>query len=192
MIAPTAQVDERAHVAESALIWDLAQVREDATIGENCIIGRGAYIDSGVMVGDNCKIQNNALVYAPAVIKDGVFIGPAAVLTNDPMPRAVMADGKIKRSADWESLGVTVSQGASIGALSVILGGVEIGKWALIGAGSVVTKNVPAHALIVGTPGRRVGWVGISGVSLREEDSFFVDPESGNRYLERNGMLSEV
>ena len=101
MIATTADVDSRAQVAESAKVWHLAQVREDAVIGDNCIVGRGAYIDAGVLVGKNCKIQNNALVYSPAVLEDGVFVGPAVVFTNDTFPRAINPDGTIKDASDW-------------------------------------------------------------------------------------------
>ena len=191
MIAPTADVDERAQVADSARIWHLAQVREQARIGENCIIGRGAYIDAGVKVGDNCKIQNDALVYAPAVLEEGVFVGPAVVLTNDTYPRAVNPDGSLKDASDWESVGVTVRRGASIGARAVVLGGLEVGEWALVGAGSVVTKDVPAYALIMGVPARRVGWVGRSGMALEPDGEDLVDPSDGTRYREVEGTLRQ-
>lgn len=184
MIAPTADVDERARVADSARIWHLAQVREEAEIGENCIVGRGAYIDAGVIVGDNCKIQNHALVYAPAVLEDGVFVGPAVVFTNDTFPRAIKPDGTPKTGEDWEMVGVTVRRGAAIGARSVVLGGVEVGEWALVAAGAVVTKDVPPYALVVGSPARRVGWVGESGVPLEEEDGAWVDRDTGDRFHE--------
>jgi UDP-2-acetamido-3-amino-2,3-dideoxy-glucuronate N-acetyltransferase len=189
MKAETADIDERARIAESARIWHLAQVREHAVIGENCIIGRGAYIDAGVTVGDNCKIQNNALVYAPAVLEDGVFVGPAVVFTNDVFPRAINPDGSLKGASDWKSKGVTVRRGAAIGARSVVLGGVEVGEWSLIAAGSVVTKDVPAHALMVGTPAQQMGWVGFSGQVLEPDGDEFVDPADGSRYVEVDGEL---
>ena len=192
MIAPTADVDSRARIAESAQIWHLAQVREDAVVGENCIVGRGAYIDAGVTVGDNCKIQNNALVYAPAVLEDGVFVGPAAVFTNDAFPRAVNPDGSPKATADWEMVGVIVRKGAAIGARAVVLGGVEVGEWATIAAGAVVTKNVPAHALMVGVPAKRVGWVGAAGLPLVENGDGWVDPTDGTRYVEADGNLERA
>ena len=191
MIAPNADIDERARIAESARIWHLAQVREDAVIGENCIIGRGAYIDVGVTVGDNCKVQNNALVYAPAVLEDGVFVGPAVVFTNDTFPRAINPDGSLKAASDWESKGVTVRRGAAIGARSVVLGGVEVGEWSLIAAGSVVTKDVPAHALMVGSPARKVAWVGFSGQVLEPDGEEFVDPADGSRFIEVEGKLEK-
>lgn len=189
MIAPTADVDSRAQVAATARVWHLAQVREDAVIGQNCIIGRGAYIDAGVLVGDNCKIQNNALVYAPAVLENGVFVGPAVVFTNDAFPRAIKPDGTLKTVGDWEMVGVTVRQGASIGARAVVLGGVEVGEWALVAAGSVVTKDVAPHALMVGVPARRIGWVATSGIPLRERHGSWVEEGSGAVFEEIDGRL---
>lgn len=189
MIAPTADVDERARVADTAYIWHLAQIREDAVVGENCIIGRGAYIDAGVMVGDNCKVQNNALVYAPAVLEEGVFVGPAAVFTNDAFPRAINPDGSLKTIHDWEGVGVTVRKGAAVGARAVVLGGVEIGRWALVAAGSVVTKDVPPHALMVGSPARRVGWVGTDGMKMERIDGVYVDGGTGESYTESDDRL---
>lgn len=185
----SADVDSRAHVAGTARIWALAQVREDAVIGENCIIGRGAYIDAGVEIGDNCKIQNNALMYAPTVLEDGVFVGPAVVFTNDTFPRAINPDGSLKSASDWESKGVTVRRGASIGARSVVLGGVEVGEWALVAAGSVVTKDVPPHGLMVGSPARRVAWVGRNGRVMEEVDGAYRDPSDGSTYVEIDGKL---
>jgi acetyltransferase-like isoleucine patch superfamily enzyme len=189
VIASSADVDERAHIAASARIWHLAQVREDAVIGENSIVGRGAYIDAGVAVGDNCKIQNDALIYAPAIIEDGVFVGPAAVFTNDTFPRAINPDGSLKSASDWESVGVRIRRGASIGAQSVVLGGVEIGEWALIAAGSVVTASVAPHALMVGVPARRVGWVAMDGKRLKADGGLWVDSSTGDTFREENERL---
>jgi len=191
LIAHSADVDDRAQVADSASIWHLAQVRENAVVGQNCIVGRGAYIDAGVVLGDNCKIQNNALVYAPAVLEDGVFVGPAAVFTNDTFPRAINPDGTIKGASDWQMKGVTVRRGASIGARAVVLGGVEIGEWALIAAGAVVTKDVPPYALVAGVPAKRVAWVAVSGVPLDHDDGVWMDPVSGARFVEDEGRLQQ-
>jgi len=190
LIAPDAFVDRRARVADSARVWDLAQIRENATVGENCTIGRGAYLDVGVVLGDNCKIQNNALIYAPAVLGHGVFVGPAAVLTNDTYPRAINPDGSLKASSDWESVGVTAHHGASIGAGAVVLGGVELGEWSLIAAGSVVTTDVAAFALVAGIPARRIGWVGPTGVQLTQRKGKWVDPETGAEFREENERLT--
>jgi len=189
LIAATADVDERAHVADSAQVWHLAQVRENAYVGENCIVGRGAYIDAGVVVGDNCKIQNHALVYAPAVLEDGVFVGPAAVFTNDTFPRAINPDGSLKTASNWDMVGVTVRRGATIGARAVILGGVEVGEWALVAAGSVVTKDVEPHALVAGVPAKRIAWVGPRGVPLESKGGLWVDGLTGAQFVEEDGRL---
>jgi UDP-2-acetamido-3-amino-2,3-dideoxy-glucuronate N-acetyltransferase len=191
-VAPT-NVHETADVAASAVIpasarvWHYAQVREDATLGENVIVGRGAYIGTGVRVGDNCKIQNYALVYEPATLAAGVFIGPAVVLTNDHFPRAVNADGSPKSAHDWEPVGVDVREGASIGASATCVAPVVIGRWALVGSGSVVITDVPDHAIVVGSPARRVGWAGRAGEPLQRsefEPGVWVCPATGTRYRE--------
>lgn len=167
-IQATADVDPTALIGPGTTVWHLAQVRENARIGSGCIIGRGAYIDEGVTLGDNCKIQNHALVYAPAELADGVFIGPAVCLTNDPYPRAISPDGVRLGAADWEHRGVRIGRGAAIGARAVVLGGVTIGEWALVAAGAVVTKDVPAHALVAGVPARQIGWVDEQGQRIAE------------------------
>jgi len=187
--APDSDVDPRARVAGSARVWGLAQIREDAVVGENCIVGRGAYVDAGVVIGDNCKIQNNALIYAPAVLEPGVFVGPAAVLTNDTYPRAITPEETLKGPSEWDMVGVTVRRGASVGAGAIVLGGIEVGEWALVAAGSVVTEDVLPHALVAGVPARRVAWVGERGVPLVLRDEMWVDPDTGAEFLERDERI---
>ncbi|WP_117210355.1 acyltransferase [Allorhizocola rhizosphaerae] len=190
---PSADVDERATIGAGTTIWHLAQVREHATIGQNCIVGRGAYVGPGVQVGDNVKLQNHALVYEPARLGDGVFVGPAAVLTNDEYPRAVTPEGRLKSGDDWHMVGVVVGEGASIGARAVCVAPLTIGRWALIAAGAVVVKDVPDFALVVGVPGRRVGWVGRAGVPLQPKgDGVFVCPQTGELYEESAERLTEL
>jgi acetyltransferase-like isoleucine patch superfamily enzyme len=191
-IADSADVADNAKLGEGTKIWHLAQVREDAEVGANCIVGRGAYIGTGVRMGDNCKIQNYALVYEPAALADGVFVGPAAVLTNDTYPRAVNPDGTAKSASDWEAVGVTIDEGASIGARAVCIAPVRIGRWATVAAGAVVSRDVPDHALVVGVPARRVGWVGKAGAPLRADGDQWVCPLTGARYEESDGALRAV
>ena len=184
-IHPTADVAASVKLGEGVAIWDYAKIREDCVLGDNVIIGRGVYVGNGVHVGSNCKIQNLALVYEPAILEAGVFIGPSVVLTNDEYPRAVNPDGSQKDSGDWQATGVIIRKGASIGAGSVLVAPVEIGAWALVAAGSTVVKNVPAFALVAGTPAKRIRWVGKSGVPLLIEGAgYFICPKTGARYLE--------
>ena len=196
---PTVRIVDSADVAADAVIgdgssiWHLAQVREGATIGRNCVVGRGAYIGTGVRMGDNCKVQNYALVYEPATLEDGVFIGPAVVLTNDTYPRAINPDGSLKSAHDWEPVGVTLRRGASVGARAVCVAPVTIGAWATVAAGAVVVKDIPDFALVAGVPARRIGWVGKAGVPLtRETDGGpWICPATGARYVELDGRLAE-
>ena len=179
----SADVDRAVVVGDGTSIWHLAQVREGATIGRNCVVGRGAYVGSGVRVGDNVKIQNNALVYEPAVLEDGAFVGPAAVLTNDEYPRSVNPDGSVKGGSDWSAVGVTVREGASIGARAVCVAPLVVGRWAMVAAGAVVTRDVPDYALVLGVPARQRGWVGEAGVPLEQESSeVWRCPSTGRRY----------
>ncbi|MCQ9163030.1 MULTISPECIES: acyltransferase [unclassified Arthrobacter] len=191
-VAPSADVAEQAVLGEGTKIWHLAQVREDAELGANCIVGRGAYVGTGVKIGENTKIQNYALVYEPAVLGKGVFIGPAVVLTNDTYPRSVSPDGSLKSAHDWTPVGVTIEDGASVGARAVCIAPLTVGRWATIAAGSVVTKDVPAFALMAGVPARRLGWVGKAGFPLKADGGFWVCPETGAKYIEDGTSLKEA
>ena len=193
-IAPGADIDPTATIGDGSSVWHLAQVRDNAKLGTNCIIGRGAYIGSGVTLGDNCKVQNYALVYEPAALGKGVFIGPAAVLTNDQFPRAVNTDLSLKSGSDWEAVGVTIHDGASIGARAVCIAPVTIGKWALVAAGAVVTKDVPDYALVAGVPAKRIRWVGRAGVPLEDiGNNLFRCPQDQSTYrqLSENELVAE-
>jgi len=188
-IADSADVDAGARIGAGSKVWHLAQIREAARLGENCVIGRGAYIGPGVVLGENCKVQNYALVYEPAVLEAGVFIGPAAVLTNDVFPRAVTPQGALKTEDDWNKVGVTIRQGAAIGARAVCIAPLTIGAWATVAAGAVVTKDVPDFALVAGVPARRIGWVGRAGQPLRQEGRQWICPGTGEAYIEDDGTL---
>ncbi|MGN6443264.1 MAG: acyltransferase [Arthrobacter sp.] len=188
-IADSADVATGAHIGAGSKVWHLAQIREAARLGENCVIGRGAYIGPGVVLGENCKVQNYALVYEPAVLEAGVFIGPAAVLTNDVFPRAVTPQGVLKTEDDWDKVGVTIRQGAAIGARAVCIAPLTIGAWATVAAGAVVTRDVPDFALVAGVPARRIGWVGRAGQPLRQEGGQWICPGTGEAYIEDGGTL---
>ena len=167
-VHPTAEVSPQARVGTGTKIWHQAQIRERAQIGEACIIGKGVYIDFDVVVGSRVKIQNGASIYHGATIEDGVFIGPHACLTNDKLPRAITPQGLQKSDADWEVSKTVIQYGASIGAGAIILPGITVGRFALVGAGAVVTKDVIAHGLVVGNPARLVGRVCMCGRRLVE------------------------
>lgn len=189
----SAEVSSDATIGVGSSIWHLAQIREGAVLGSGCVVGRGAYIGPDVQLGDNCKVQNYALVYEPARLGNGVFIGPAVVLTNDTHPRAVNPDGSLKSADDWAPVGVEIGDGAAIGARSVCVAPVRIGEWAMVAAGSVVTRDVLPHALVAGVPARQVGWVSRVGRTLEEtEDGLLRCPASGETYQVVEGTLMEV
>lgn len=154
-IHPTAEVSPKAKIGQGTLIWHQAQVREGVVIGKNCILGKGVYIDFDVKIGNNVKIQNYVSVYHGATIEDGVFLGPYVCITNDKYPRAINPNGSLKKESDWEVGKTLIKQGASLGAGSIILPGITIGKWAMVGAGSVVTKDIPDFGLVYGSPAKR-------------------------------------
>lgn len=168
-IHKTADIDSSAKIGKQTKIWNNAQIRENAKIGNNCNIGKDAYIDHDVTIGNNCRIQNQALIYYGTTIEDNVFIGPQVCFANDKFPRAVTDEGKPKTKEDWNVGFSKVEEGASIGAGSIILPGIKIGRWAIIGAGSVVTKDIPAHGLFFGNPAKFKGYVCICGGKLSQK-----------------------
>lgn len=183
-IDPKASIDPRASLGEGVTIWAGTHVREFAVIGAHTTIGQYAYVGPGTKIGRDCKIQNAALLYEPAVIGDGVFIGPRVVFTNDRHPRAITPDGAQKGPEDWDAVGVTVAYGAAIGAGAICVGPLHIGEWATVAAGAVVTTDVSDFAVVGGVPARRLGWVGRAGRPLHQEGADWVCPVTAERYRE--------
>jgi len=167
-IYKTADVSDKAKIGKSTVVWNNTQIREGADIGRNCVLGKNVYIDHDVKIGNNVKIQNNSSIYYGVTIEDGVFIGPHVCFTNDKNPRATLSDGSLKKLEDWGLSKTLVKKGASIGANATILPGLSIGEWAMIGAGSVVTKNIQNFGLVVGNPAKLVGFVNEKGEKVRK------------------------
>jgi acetyltransferase-like isoleucine patch superfamily enzyme len=185
------QISRVANVHKSVIIWEGTKVRENASISSGSSLGNHCYVGPGVVIGKNCKIQNQALIYEPCVIGDGVFIGPRVVITNDLSPRAVKPSGETKKHGDWEPKAARIESGASLGAGVITVGGIRIGKWAMIAAGAVVTTDVPDHALFAGVPARQIGWVSEGGFKLEAfEGELLRCPSSGKVFrLDANGAL---
>lgn len=165
-IHASAEVSEKASVGDGSSIWHQCQIRENVHIGEGCILGRGVYVDAGVSIGNHVKIQNYVSVYHGVTIEDGVFIGPHVCFTNDMRPRAINPDGSVKAADDWELSLTLIKHGASLGANSTIRCGVTIGEWAMVGAGSVVTRDVHDFGLVFGNPAKLYGYVCPCGEKL--------------------------
>jgi len=174
-------VDDDVVVGAGTRIWHFCHVLEGARIGRDCNIGQNVMIGAGVVVGDRCKIQNNVSVYPGVTLADGVFCGPSAVFTNVLNPRA-----EVERKDEFRA--TPVGRGATIGANATVVCGHEIGAYALIGAGAVVTTDVAPHALVVGVPARQIGWVSHDGEVLGED---LTCPRSGRRYELVDGALVE-
>jgi len=167
-IHPSADLEDGVTVGARSSVWHRAQLRTGARIGADCVIGRDAFIDEDVSLGDKVKVQNAALVYHGVTVEDGVFIGPNAILTNDRFPRAVTSTGDLARADDWVVSPIRLRHGCSIGAGAIVVAGCDVGRFATVGAGAVVTRTVPDHALVAGNPARRLGWVCACGARLQD------------------------
>jgi acetyltransferase-like isoleucine patch superfamily enzyme len=191
VIDPGAQVHASADIEDDVVIgtgsavWQRAQIRAGARIGAECVVGRDVFIDVGVEIGDRTKIQNAALIYHGVTVADGVFIGPGAILTNDRHPRAITPTGEPARADDWTVSPIRLEHGCSIGAGAVVVAGSNVGPFATVGAGAVVTRDVSGHSLVAGSPARRIGWVCACGERLldsegrpapAEIDRYSIDP----------------
>ena len=177
-VHPTSDVSPEASIGKGTKIWQHCQVREQAKIGQSCILSKGVYVDAGVHIGNNVKIQNGISVYHGVTLEDGVFCGPHCVFTNDRRPRAINPDGTLKSADDWMVSETLVKTGASIGAHATIVCGTTIGQWAMVGAGSVVTRDVPDFGLVYGNPARLHGFVCPCGEKLPEASEMSGDAVS--------------
>jgi UDP-2-acetamido-3-amino-2,3-dideoxy-glucuronate N-acetyltransferase len=172
----TAVIDEGCTIGKGTKIWHFSHIMKDAVIGESCNIGQNVVVSPGVNLGNNVKVQNNVSIYTGVICEDNVFLGPSMVFTNIINPRSAV----IRRD---QYVTTTVRRGASIGANATVICGNEIGEYALIGAGAVITKNVRPYALVIGNPGRQTGWVSEYGHKLTFDDSgTALCPESGQKY----------
>lgn len=167
-VHPSAELEQDVSVGPGSAIWQRAQIRRGASIGAECVIARDVFIDLGVTIGNRVKIQNGALLYHGVSVEDGVFIGPGAILTNDRHPRAITSSGDLAGAEDWTVSPIILRHGSSIGAGAVLVAGIDVGRYAMVGAGAVVTRDVPGHAVVAGSPARRIGWVCACGQRLKD------------------------
>jgi len=182
----TAVIDEGCTIGEGVKIWHFSHVMPNCIIGEKCNIGQNVVISPDVVLGKNVKIQNNVSIYTGVICEDDVFLGPSMVFTNVINPRSA-----VNRKSEYAK--TIVKKGASIGANATIVCGHDIGEFAFIGAGAVVTKNVPDYALLVGNPAKQIGWVSEYGHRLNfDENGFAVCPETGQEYLKSNNEVKRI
>jgi len=191
-VSALANIEKKVVVGDGSKIWDHAHIRENAVLGKNCVVGENVYIGPGVFIGENSKIQNGVLIYEPAELGKGVFLGPKVILTNDKYPRAVTPDGVLKINDDWQSVGVVVGDGASVGAGAICIAPLNIGSWSMIAAGSVVVHDVPAYALVAGNPAKQIAWIGRDGKKLEHIGSNnYYSSTTDYSYVEISGELFE-
>ena len=183
-IHPSADVSSEAIIGNGTKIWHHCQVREKVNIGNNCILSKGVYIDTAVEIGDNVKIQNGVSVYQGVKLEDGVFCGPHCVFTNDKTPRSINLNGSQKDGEDWEISKTLVKKGASIGANATIICGIIIGEWAMVGAGAIVTKDIPDYGLMVGNPAKLIGFVCPCGERLSVTEEQLISPNQSPQKTE--------
>jgi len=183
---PSSIIDENCEIGEGTKIWHFSHIMSECIIGKGCNIGQNVVISPGVILGDNVKVQNNVSIYTGVICEDDVFLGPSMVFTNVINPRSA-----ITRKNEYRK--TIVHKGASVGANATVVCGNEIGQYAMIGAGAVITKEVPAYALVYGNPARQNGWVSEYGHKLKfDNDGIAVCPESGERYVLLNNNVKKV
>lgn len=183
---PTAVIDDSCIIGKGTKIWHFSHLMSGCRLGENCNLGQNVVVSPEVVLGNNVKVQNNVSIYTGVVCEDDVFLGPSMVFTNVTNPRS-----HINRRGQYAR--TVVKRGASIGANATIVCGHDIGEFAFIGAGSVVTKNIPAYALVVGNPARQIGWMSEYGHRLEfKEEGIAVCPESGEKYLLSNSVVRKI
>ncbi|HOH93776.1 MAG TPA: acyltransferase [Bacteroidales bacterium] len=183
---PTAIIDEGATIKKGTKIWHFCHIMSGAYIGENCSLGQNVFVATGVRLGNNVKVQNNVSLYTGVICEDDVFLGPSMVFTNIINPRSA-----IIRKDQYQS--TILRKGATVGANATIVCGVELGEYSFVGAGAVVTKNVPPYALVVGTPARQIGWMSEYGHRLFFNDNNIAEcPESHQIYKLKNNKVIRI
>lgn len=184
----TADVEPDVTVGSGTSIGPGTRIGAGARLGADCSVGRDVFIDAGVVLGDGVEVHHGALIYEGVDIANRVFIGPGAILTNDRYPRAVTSTGELLRAADRPIVPSTLAEGCTIGAGALVVAGVTIGSWAMVGAGAVVTREVPSHALVVGSPAHRIGWVCACGARLVDSKGDPMAAEPG-RYAAHQELI---